>query len=419
MSTDAVTALAAPDKDRILGLQEQLNNRLSPAPPGDRNESSRGGAYFSDLLLVARLITLSWPLGSSLVPSSTLADLVDQQASSAASDIRDRLQAQRRSPRSAARCAAVLLAAATALGDSEVVSMRERVEPLAREVYRQSRSAGTKLFNGSGASAALLRATAPRSYGVQSRVALRTPPQRHRYRVEEVPPLLPRDWYAAHLEPLTHRLVKVTTVVQRHLRWAGSLRLAELISGQSWRLCAAGLGIPASSAAQTMNVLGQPLEQAGLWPDFEQAVDDVANMLDEQEPRVDYARRRRTMAIWRLSRSTWVELCAGIPGLEQQGASGDLNVGEALIWSWVNEASYLHSPAVTVHRSASTAPDRISCTAGHIIRRPRHSYTTLSQRLECYAASIARACDEGRDLDVPIPAEARLGSPPTNRWTGT
>lgn len=81
-----------------------------------------------------------------------------------------------------------------------------------------------------------------------------------------------------------------------------------------------------------MNVLGQPLEQAGLWPDFEQAVDDVANMLDEQEPRVDYARRRRTMAIWRLSRSTWVGLCAGIPGLEQQGASGDLNVGEALIW---------------------------------------------------------------------------------------
>lgn len=117
-------------------------------------------------------------------------------------------------------------------------------------------------------------------------------------------------------------------------------------------MCAAGLGIPASSAVQTINVLGQPLEQAGLWPAFERAVDDVARMLDEQEPRVEYARRRRTMATWRLSRGTWVELCAGIPGLEQRGATGDLNVGEALIWSWVNEASYLHSPAVTVRRSA-------------------------------------------------------------------
>ncbi|MFE7780069.1 TniQ family protein [Streptomyces nigrescens] len=417
--SQAGTTLAATDRDRVLVLQEQLNARLSPAPPVDHSEASRGGTYFSDLLLVARLITLSWPLGAPLVPSSALADLVDQHASSAAGDIRERFKAQRRSPRGAAHCAALLLAAATALGDREVVALRERVEPLAREVYRQSTSMGTKLFNGSGASAALLRATVPRIYGVQKRDALRTTPRPHRYRVEEIPPLLPRGWYAEHLEPLTHRLARVTSVVERHLRWAASLRLAELISGQSWRMCAAGLDIPASSAVKTMNVLGQPMAVAGLWPAFERAVDDIARLLDEQELRIDYAHRRRTMANWRLARGTWRDLCAGIPGLEQQGATGDLNVGEALIWSRVNEASYLHSPAVTVHRSASTAPGRITCTAGQILRRPRTSYTALSQRLERYAGLIARACDEGRDLDVPIPGEARLGSPLTSRWAGT
>lgn len=75
----------------------------------------------------------------------------------------------------------------------------------------------------------------------------------------------------------------------------------------------------------------------------------------------------------------------------------------------INGGGQQRIPAATVHRSASTAPARITCTAGPITRRRRTSYSVLSQRLERYADLMARACDEGRDADIPVPCETHVG----------
>ncbi|MCX4524379.1 MULTISPECIES: hypothetical protein [unclassified Streptomyces] len=105
-------------------------------------------------------------------------------------------------------------------------------------------------------------------------------------------------------------------------------------------------------------------------------------------------------ADWRLSPEDWKTLCEGIPGLEQRQATGDPQVGEAVIWCMVNESSYLHSPAVTQRRSTARSPHRLTEQAGLFANRNqrRPSYIALRHRLMAYATQLARACDEGTDL---------------------
>ncbi|MEV8086617.1 TniQ family protein [Streptomyces nigra] len=403
---EAAAALSPLDMQRILDLQHNLNLRLDPGQLHCTADEQTPHTYFPDLITTARLITLSWPKGASLLPSTALADLVDEYATPYMHDPSQRgVQIRRNAPRGTAHASALLLASATALGDRDLVSLRERIEPLAREMYRRSKSVGDKLFKNNDVSATLLRATAQRVYGFQNRSTLRAVRNSYGFRTDEIPPLLPSDWFNEHFQPLMHRMPQMTTILERHLRWAGSLRLAELVCGQPWHACAETLGIPQSSARRTMNVLGKLLTTPGLWPVFEDAVDLVARRLDGQNRRIDYSHRRRTTADWRLSLADWKTLCDGVPGLEQRQATGDPRVGEAVIWCMVNEASYLHSPTVTHRRSASHSPHRLTEEAGLFANRNqrRPSYATLSRRLAAYAARLARACDEGSDLRIEVP----------------
>ncbi|MEH0554042.1 TniQ family protein [Streptomyces sp. B21-101] len=403
---DAAAALSPLDMQHILDLQRNLNLRLDPAHLSRTADEQPPHTYFPDLITTARLITLSWPMGASILPSTALADLLDGYPTPYLHNPSEPgLQVRRSAPRGTAETSALLLAAATALGDRDLVPLRERIEPLAREVYRRSTSIGNKLFTDSNASATLLRATAPRVYGFQRRSTLRVAQNSYRFRTDEIPPLLPREWFDAYFQRLVHRLPKMTTLLERHLRWAGSLRLAELICDQTWPTCAESLEIPQNSARRTMNVLGKQLTTPGLWPVFEDAVDLVAHQLHGQDRRINYAHRRRSTADWCLSLADWKALCEGIPGLEQRQATGDPRVGEAVIWCMVNQASYLHSPTVAHRRSASYSPRRLTEQAALFATRTqrRPSYATLSRRLAAYAARLARACDEGTDLRIEVP----------------
>jgi hypothetical protein len=403
---DAAAALPPLDMQRILDLQHNLNLRLDPGQLAHAADEETPHTYFPDLVTTARLITLSWPKGASFLPSTALAGLVDEYATPYLHNpSQRRLQIRRSAPRSTAHTSALLLAAATALADRDLVPLRERIEPLAREVYRRSVSIGNKLFKDSDVSATLLRASAQRIYGFQKRSTLRVAPSSYRFRTDEIPPLLPREWFDAYLQPLVHRLPRMTTILERHLRWAGSLRLAELVCDQTWHACAESLGIPQNGARRTMNVLGKQLTGPGLWPVFEDAIDLIARDLHGQDRRVNYAHRRRSTADWCLSLADWQALCEGIPGLEQRQATGDPRVGEAVIWCMVNQASYLHSPTLTHRRSDSNSPRRLTEQAGLFANRTqrRPSYATLSCRLATYAARLARACDEGTDLRIEMP----------------
>lgn len=404
---DAAAPLPPLDMRRILDLQHNLNLRLAPGRlPADEQTPQ---TYFADLITTARLITMSWPMGATFLPSTALAGLVDEYAMPYVHNPAPRgIQIRRNAPRDTAQTSALLLAAATVLGDRDLVPLRERIEPLTREVYRRSTSIGEKLLKASDASATLLRATAPRIYGFQKRSTLHVVPQSYRFCTDEIPPLLPMEWFDEYFKPLMHHLPPMTTILERHLRWAGSFRLAELVSGGTWRACAETLGIPRNSASRTMNVLGKQLTARGLWPVFEDAVDQVARHLHAQDSRVNYALRRLSTADWCLSSADWKTLCDGIPGLEQRQATGEPQVGEAVIWCMVNQSSYLHSPTVSCRRSTSRSPHRLTDEVGQLANRKqrRPSYATLRQRLLTYAKQLARACDDGTDLGFEAPSWA-------------
>lgn len=80
-----------------------------------------------------------------------------------------------------------------------------------------------------------------------------------------------------------------------------------------------------------------------------------------------------------------------------------------------NRGGQQRIPAATVHRSASTAPAPITCVPEPITRRRNTSNSALSQRLEHYADLMARARDEVRDADIPVPCETHVGSCITHR----
>lgn len=398
----STTVLHEEDLERVLSLQHYLNLNLESG----QQRGSAGAAdrsFFPDLVLTAHLVTLTWPLGAAFLPSSALADLVDAHISDSGARSGAGFAARRSAPGEPARSAALLVAADTVLGNRTLASLRERIEPLTREAYRRSTSIADKLFTRSDVSAVLLRAAAPRIHGFQRRVANRYSLPGHLFRIEEVPPLLPQSWLDVHFPALTQKMPRMTRRLEHQLRQGGSLRLAELACGRKWRDCAPALGIPAGSAKRTMNVLGRELADSGLWLAFEESVDRVARDLDACDKRIDYARRRRLTADWKLTTEDWQRLCAGLPRLEQLAQKGDPRLGEAVVWSAVNQASYLCSPALTSRRTAPTTENLVrQVTVLYNPDRCRRSRRMLLDRLQRHAERLATACDQGLDLPISV-----------------
>ncbi|MFQ6853503.1 hypothetical protein AAIB46_21765 [Streptomyces sp. 35M1] len=313
--------------------------------------------------MAAHLIKLSWPTGAELLPSAATAALVDAHCAPLTvpaptehgGSANSRHIRTRPAPADPAQCGALLLAADNLLGDRELISLRERVQPLAREAYRRHMRYFSKVLTAADISVTLSRAAARRIYGHTNRTNPRMAPTGHRYRLEEIPPALPPALFHAHFGPLIERLPPLTYEMQRYLRRGASLRLAELISSRNWRQCAAALCIPESSARQTLNVLGRAFAPASLWPVFEEVVDRIAQALDECDARVDYTKRRYLMAQWRMPREHHRAMCDGLPKLQKLREHSTPSAIEVLVWSAVTEAEYRHSPTLKTVRGGSEA----------------------------------------------------------------
>ncbi|WP_395298009.1 hypothetical protein ACF9IK_34585 [Kitasatospora hibisci] len=228
----------------------------------------------------------------------------------------------------------------------------------------------SKMLGAPDISVTLARAAARRVYGHSNRTNPRAVPTSHRYRVEEVPPALPRALFDTHFAPLTERLPSVTYEMQRYLRRAASLRLAELISGGTWRQCATALAIPENSARQTLNVLGRAFAPDSLWPIFENVVDHIAQELDESDARVDYVKRRRLMAQWHLPADHHYAMCQDLRKLRTLREQSNPSPIEVLVWSAVTEAEYLHSPILRALRLSAEGGGRSLTLSIHRLVRP-------------------------------------------------
>ncbi|OLZ73393.1 hypothetical protein AV521_04760 [Streptomyces sp. IMTB 2501] len=402
------SALCLEDPDRLVALQERLDHQL--APVAAESADSQPGGLFPDLILAGQLIKLSWPVGADLAPSDAIAALVDSHAAPIAA-ILDGPQAtapgrylripDRSAPDDPAQRGALLLAADALLGDREPAALRERVQPLVQAACERAPTRAYQALRNADVSAFMARALVRRRQvfhaGGSSRGPghLRIPSRNCRFSTEEVPPLLPQAWFAAHFPGITDRMTCTTAWTMRHLRRAASLKLVEMTAGGTWAESAEMLGIPRGSAERTLFVLNRQMPTSDLWEEFEASVERIAAELDNNPRRVNYARRRRAMATWQMPLRDWTDVCSGIAKLGRLAARQDPALATVLVWTEVTQAEHLNCPLLSTPSLTRQDRTRLLDNVAQFLT-PAHQKggrLELRRRLDAYAARLAARCD--------------------------
>ncbi|MGW0633949.1 TniQ family protein [Streptomyces sp. NPDC002758] len=184
VSQDADSAPPTSDLEHLLALQLRILEHLSPQGQAWDGSAGPDGYYFSDLIATAHLIKLTWPLGAEFLPSAHLRGLVQAYAEPLLAQITAQQPNQQQkaannrgtkiAPSDSALCGALLAAADVALGNRELLTLRPRVQPLAREAYRRARSYAGGVCRSTDISPALARATTWRIHRMPVRADLRT-----------------------------------------------------------------------------------------------------------------------------------------------------------------------------------------------------------------------------------------------------
>lgn len=400
----APPSLPSTERALLIDLQQRL----------DADVDSDGGSAIPDLLLVTHLIKLSWPLGTSLLPTAPLTELLDRHLSPITQLLQEqrgpapvgskKLTGVRTPPTDAGECAALLLAADTALGERDLSSLRERLRPLAQEAYQRAPSYIGNIVRASEHVAPdLLRAIAWRAHGYQRHSRLRQQKARHRYTIEEIPSFLPKEWFDTNFAELMHRMNGPDTRLAYSLRRASSLQLTQFITGETWPSCAPQIGIPPGYATKLLASIGKRLNRAGLWLEFENRVRAVACQLDSSGTRINYARRRQRMADWHLPEQHWDAICRDIPRFRSAHYGHNPHIGEILVWCNVTQGERALCPLVRVLREDDKSMAEYVVGRAGIFHGQLHTPRRLLRlRLDRYASLLSQACDLQRPLDIDI-----------------
>lgn len=405
------SALRTEDLKRLIALQERIIDHLVLPSSAFSEPGPLGRSYFPDLIATTQLLMLAWPFSRGYAPSPALADLIEAYAepvvvlAEARRASRKRFFASMRAaPDDAAQCGALLSAADALLGDRDCASLRARLNPLAREAGKRSLDIVYHIQEREDTSVPLSQATSRRMYGVQaSRKSRSAFSSSHRFGVDEVPALLPYEWYENHIAPIVAGQPFRGQHSVRFLRRAASLQLAQFSCGDTWRECALRLGMSKGSFEAASRVLRLELDEPHLRADFENAVEEIARDLDLQSCRIGYGSRRRQMGTWNMPVNDWNILRQGLPRLGGARTGPGPAVGSILAWTEVTQGEYIHSPYLNSIRGERRKAQRLAGDVrGHQTAAPQTARFLLLQRIRLYAERLAIACDQGMKLTVPV-----------------
>ncbi|SEH02386.1 hypothetical protein SAMN05444920_12644 [Nonomuraea solani] len=304
------------------------------------------------------------------------------------------------SPDHTAQCGALLLTAENILGDRDPASLRERIQPLIQAAYDRVPQRTYHAIRDADFSPALARAMVRRArvfHRGDEQARLLVPSRDCLFSVEEIPPLLPQDWFDAHFAGFPERMINTNNWTIRHLRRAASLKLVEMASGTHYVQSADALGMLQGSASRTQAVLRNQIPDDGMWQEFETAVEQIACILDNDPERINYTDRRRAMATWEMPQADWIRLCTGIPKMARMATQNPL-IGTALVWSEVTQAEHLQCPPLkTLRQIDGPEARRVGDTVAQLLTpsRQRAGSFVLRRRLNQYAANLAAQCDNG------------------------
>jgi hypothetical protein len=380
----------------LLTLQRKINTRLAPEQPGVLS-----GQYFTELLLVAALVAITWPRARPPACGTAL--------DAATRFLAEREDPARRhhsvAPPADARAGAVLLLAADNLLDS--IDLRSALIPLAPVENRTGSGVVPRRHHSWDDMLKKHRAECSERFQLatenlvfsfrRDRGMNRVPAGGLRYRPEHVPAFLPQPWAERHLGAFTGLSAKT-------LRRGAAAFLVRRALGGGLDAAARFLGInPHDRHVAFGSRITRWVRSQGDPHAFELALDGIAAELRAAD-RVDYQRRRQALARWTLPQDTWEKLLAQLDRQPGDAAITDDRKRLAVtvyIWTQVTqgESEFAPCPARIAddpvrRREWAVQRRNISRLFGQTDRHPH--YRQLRSLLEPVIARLADTIDTGQ-----------------------
>jgi hypothetical protein len=404
----------------LLALQGKILRLLDPDGPASTASAGMPappGSYFADLRALGLLACSTWPAARHLSPSEGAAAAIDQHVAS----LRQQEAGRRAvSPASRPSTAPPPLDAAVSAGLAHIADrilagtpdearwqIRPLLPPRIREASRTSwgrwvTQSATPCSEGLRTAYEPLLRKSSRPAGQpqgQRNALIRT----HRWGPENIPALIPEDWYARHFTPLDG-------VSPRLARRTAALRLVQIIAGGSLSEAAEFLGISSGygpwrrGGGRVYSAAGLARSGARQQPDplgFEAGLKSLTRELSNPgTPLVNYQRRRQALETWSIDEDTWPGLAAR-RSLMSRPETGDRKRQIASVYVWVRVTS--GEPCFAPRPIQATQPpenqedwrrrwDRIWQALLHS-SQPRSYHTRLRAGLDALAATLASTID--------------------------
>ncbi|MFF4179597.1 TniQ family protein [Streptomyces sp. NPDC001750] len=381
----------------LLELQHKILGLLGPGRPKRQAQQ-----YFTELILLAGLVMISWPRIQPVGTTRPLAAAVDRHLA-IHDGVDSRPYRSTAAPVDALACAALLQVTDRILTADD---LREALSPLAPEenrnrsgivptrhliwdnVFKKQRNACSERFQQAAD-------TIVPTFRRTGKGGLRLPSTGVGLRPEHIPACLPHDLAERHLGFLSDTTPKMR-------RRAAAVFLVQRARGGGLDKAAQFLGInPENKRLGYTQLLNRRLRTSGMARDFEQALDAItAELL--AGPVIDYQHRRETLATWTLEPESWQHMLARLPDLtsHRKPLSDDRRrlAVSAYIWTRVTEGEPDFAPC-----PPHIAPDpalravwtRERHNVFHWLRTTDHQpyYGALKPLLEDHAERLAKATD--------------------------
>jgi len=195
-------------------------------------------------------------------------------------------------------------------------------------------------------------------------------PRDDRWGPENIPALIPEDWYARHFPPL----IDVSPILARR---TVALRLVQMVAGGSLAEAAHFLGISSGDGSwprqggRIYSAAGLVQSEARQQPDpfgFEAGLRSLARELSAPgTPLANYQRRRQALETWSINERTWESLAARLPSISRPQTSdlGDRKRQIASVYVWVRvtfgEPSFAPRPIEAAQPPVGPLPDPNLC----------------------------------------------------------